>query len=74
MSATKVLGYMGIAGKMTDWHGKTIGTYKTVSTWKVPNGWISGKMHQLDVKIGGKIYSARSSGVHMAVTGKLKAK
>ena len=43
---TKLIGYLGGNGVMTDWHGEAIGTYRITASWATPRSWVSSRMHQ----------------------------
>ncbi len=45
--ATQFLGYPMKGGIMGDFHGKPIGTWRSVPTWRV-NSWVGSHMHQIE--------------------------
>jgi hypothetical protein len=56
----------------TDWHGNIIGRAHLVSSWRVPNGWLSGRLCAYYVTIYGRPprhYNVRGSGQGMVARG-----
>jgi len=68
----QIIAYLGKNGELTTWHGKKIGTFRIVSTWRTPNSYVSSKMHQVEATVKGRVYTGRSAGVGMIFKGKLK--
>lgn len=66
----RIVAYLGKEGKLTNWHGKKIGSYQVTSSWKNPRGIYSDRNYQVDATVGGVKYTGRSGGVGMAFTGK----
>lgn len=68
-----IIGYLGKAGNLTNWHGETIGRYAIVSTWKTPRSCYSDRMHQVEARVDGVLYTGRSAGEGMIFKGRRKA-
>jgi hypothetical protein len=66
-----VVAYLGKDGKLTDWQGNVIGTYRTVSSWRTPNSWVSSTMSAVHAVVNGRTYKGRSAGVGMLFRGKI---
>ena len=69
-----IVAYLGAHGVLTDWHGKPLGRYHIVSTWRTPRSYISGVMHAVHATVNGKLYKGRSAGEGMSFMGKLSHK
>jgi hypothetical protein len=69
--ATQHLGYPMANGILGDCHCKPIGTWRSVSAWRV-NSWIGSHMHQIEAVIDGVTYTGRGFGEGMALTGRPK--
>lgn len=66
------IGYLGEKGILTDWHGRALGTFRYVSTWRTPRSYISSTMSQVEAVIDGITYTGRSAGKGMIWKGKRK--
>lgn len=69
--ATTFLGYPMKGGILGDFQSNPIGTWRSVSAWRV-NSWIGTHMHQIEAVIDGVTYTGRGFGEGMALTGKPK--
>jgi hypothetical protein len=69
----RVLERVGARGVLTDWHGKSLGTYKIVSVWRTPQSTVSSVMCQVEAEVDGVLYTGRSAGYGMVFKGKRKA-
>lgn len=58
---------------LTDWHGIVIGTWKTVASWSVES-YIGSRMHQIEARVNGIVYTGRGFGKGMSYKGKRKAR
>jgi hypothetical protein len=65
------IAYLGKDGVLTDWHGRPLGTYKIISTWRTPRSYVSTTMHAVHATANGKLYKGRSAGVGMSFSGKV---
>lgn len=55
----------------TTWDGRAIGELAEVSTWRVPNGWVSGWVHAYRLTLtDGRRYAVRGSGAGMVASGR----
>jgi hypothetical protein len=69
----RIAAYPGDNGVLTDWHGRQIGTYRIVATWRNPRGIFSDTMHQIEATVDGIRYTGRGAGKGMLYRGKRKA-
>ena len=67
-----LVAYLGEGGVLTDWHGSPIGTYRITATWRTPRSFASGRMHQVEATVGGRVYTGRSAGVGCVYRGRRK--
>jgi hypothetical protein len=65
-----VVAYLGKDGILTDWHGRQLGTYRIVATWRTPRSWVSSTMSQVQATVDGVRYTGRSAGVGMIYHGR----
>lgn len=72
VSQDYIIAYPKENGILGDWHGKPIGSWRTVSTWKTPHSFMSSTMSQIEAIVNGKTYTGRGSGVGMIYKGKAK--
>jgi hypothetical protein len=63
--------YLADGGKVTDWHGTVLGTFKIVASWRTPRSFVSSRMHAVHVTIDGVLYKGRSAGLGMFFRGKV---
>lgn len=65
----RIIAYLANDGKLTDWHGNAIGTYRIKSSWRI---WscLSDRMFQIQATVNGVKYNGRSLGVGMSFAGK----
>lgn len=80
VAAKAIVGYLkgservGGTGIVTDTGGKRrMGTYVVTARWKTPKSYVSDIMLQVDVRIGGVVYTGRSAGNGMAWVGRRKS-
>ena len=59
-------------GILGDWHGKPIGTWRAVSTWKTPLSYLCSTISQIEAVVDGIKYTGRGAGVGMIYKGKVK--
>jgi len=75
VSPTHIVAYPAKDGILNDWHGHAIGTWRAVSSWKLPlSAWISDRMYQIEATVNGTVYTGRGCGVNMLYRGKRKAR
>ena len=63
--------YLAKDGKVTDWHGAVLGTFRIVASWRTPRSYVSSHMHAVHVTIEGVLYKGRSAGLGMYFRGKV---
>jgi len=66
-----IVAYLGNDNRLTDWHGRTLGTYREVAKWRI-NSWLSTHMYQVEATVDGVTYTGRSHGKGMLFRGKAK--
>jgi len=66
------IAYPGKDGVLNDWHGKPVGTWRSVASWPI-NSWIGSTMHQIEARVDGVLYTGRGFGEGMLYRGKRKA-
>lgn len=64
--------YPGKDGKLTDWHGHELGTWRAVASWRV-NSYVGSRMYQIEATIAGVTYTGRGFGEGMLWRGHRKA-
>jgi len=68
-----IVAYPGPDGKLQNWHGATIGTWRATSSWRV-NSWIGSKMYQIRATLpDGRTYTGRGFGESMIYRGRRTA-
>jgi hypothetical protein len=67
------IAYLGEGGTLRSWHGKIIGSYRVLSSWKTPNSYVSSRMCQVEATVNGIVYTGRSAGQGMIFKGRRKA-
>ena len=67
-----LIAYPGENSILKDWHGKTIGTWKSVARWPVQS-WTGSHMHQIEAIVDGVIYTGRGFGENMLYRGRRKS-
>jgi len=65
-----ITAYLGKSGSLTDWHGKQIGTYRILSTWRTPRSYVSSTMSSVECFVDGVRYVGRSAGLGMVINAK----
>lgn len=65
-----ITAYIGKDGDLTDWHGKQIGRYRIISSWRTPRSFVSSHMHSVECFVNGIRYVGRSSGTGMYIRAK----
>jgi hypothetical protein len=68
-----IVAYPGEDGVLNDWHGRAIGTWRAVSTWKTPRSFYSSTMSQIEATVDSVIYTGRGAGLSMIYRGRRKA-
>ena len=69
-----IVAYPGNGGKLNDWHGNAIGTYRIMSTWCTT--WTFGRatLHSIECFVDGKRYVGRGQGKGMLLRAKLSTR
>lgn len=65
----RLVAYLGKNNTVTTWHGKVIGTYRTISSWRVNSPW-STHRYAIRATVDGIEYHGRSFGVGCIMFGK----
>ena len=71
ITAGLLIAYPAKDGALTDWHGRTIGTWRAVSSWRV-NSFIGSRMYQIEAVVNGATYTGRGFGEGMIYRGRPK--
>jgi hypothetical protein len=71
----RIIAYPAADGILTDWHGRQLGTWRSVSSWRLAQwspigGWI---MHQIEAVVDGVTYTGRGFGQGCLYRGRRKA-
>ena len=64
-----LIAYPGDHGMLNDWHGKPLGTWRTLSSWHVQS-YIGTHMHSIEVFVDGVRYVGRGFGEGMSLKAK----
>lgn len=71
---SRIVAYPAEGGRLNDWHGNQIGTYRTISSRPAVffghRSWIGERYYYMRANVGGRIYSLRGFGPGMSATGK----
>lgn len=67
-----LIAYPGKGGVLKTWHGKPIGTWRIVASWRVNSAYGS-YMHQIEATVDGITYTGRGFGEGMIFKGKRKS-
>lgn len=67
-----VVAYPAAGGVLCDWHGRELGTWRSVASWRVES-FIGSHMHQIEACVDGVTYTGRGFGVGCIYRGKRKA-
>lgn len=83
ITPSRMVGYMengkenkvGETGKISDWHGNSIGVYLIVSKWRTPYSFMSSHRYAVVIRLfsNNRKYYGRTFGAGMSVTGKAYA-
>lgn len=65
-----IIAYLGNNGKLLDWHGSVIGTYRILSTWRTPRSFVSDTMSSIEAFVNRVRYLGRGAGEGMIFRGK----
>lgn len=65
-----IVAYPGKDSVLNDWHGRQIGTYRVLSTWKTPRSFYSSTMSSIEAFVDGVRYVGRGAGVGIIFRGK----
>ena len=75
VSPDYIIAYPAKDGILNDWHGKPLGTWRAISSWKLPlTAWVSDRMYQIEATVNGVKYTGRGCGIGMIYRGKRKAR
>lgn len=67
-----IVAYPKANGILGDWHGKPIGTWRAVSTWRTPRSFFPSTMSQIEATVDGITYTGRGAGEGMVYHGSRK--
>ena len=67
-----IIAYPAEGGILRDWHGATLGTWRSVASWPV-RSYMGTRMHQIETRVDGVTYTGRGFGTGMIYRGKRKA-
>jgi hypothetical protein len=75
VTADFLIAYLGKDGALTDWHGKQIGSFRVLSSWRTPRSYVSDRMYSVECfNTDGERYVGRSAGEGMIVRAKRSPK
>lgn len=72
VTASHIVAYPAANGELQDWHGKPLGTWRSVASWPV-RSFIGDRMYQIEARVDGQTYTGRGFGEGMLYRGKAKA-
>jgi len=64
VTETHLVAYPADNGILTDWHGRVIGTWREVSSWRI-DSWQGDRMYAIRATVDGKTYHGRGFGSGM---------
>jgi hypothetical protein len=64
-----LIAYPGSNGVLNDWHGNALGTWRTLSSWRVQS-YISSRIHSIEARVNGVRYVGRGVGEGMSLRAK----
>ncbi len=64
-----LIAYAGSNGVLNDWHGNPLGTWRTLSSWRVQS-YIGSHMHSIEARVNGVRYVGRGFGEGMSLRAK----
>lgn len=67
-----IVAYPAEGGVLTDWHGNTLGTWRSVASWPVFS-YMGSTMHQIEATVDGTVYTGRGFGIGCIYRGRRKA-
>jgi hypothetical protein len=68
-----LIAYPATDGILNDWHGRQLGTWRSVASWRIFNSWQGERMHQIEAVVNGIRYTGRGFGESMIYRGRRKA-
>ena len=71
VTADRIIAYPGPDNVLQDWHGKALGRWKTVASWRRAR-WTPERMHQIEAVVVGVTYTGRGLGQGMIFRGRRK--
>ena len=72
VSDQHIVAYPGPDGRLNDWHGLELGTWRATSSWPV-NSHYGHRMYQIEATVNGVTYTGRGFGQGMIYRGRRKA-
>lgn len=66
---TALIAYPGANGILNDWHGKPLGAWRALSSWRV-NSYIGSRMYSIECRVNGIRYVGRGFGEGMSLRAK----
>ena len=71
VTSTEIVAYPAEGGRLNDWHGRQIGTWRKVANWLVGARWgVPTVVLQIRATVGGVEYSGRGQGPGMIFRGR----
>ena len=64
-----LIAYPAANGILNDWHGNPLGTWRSLSSWRV-RSYIGDRMHSIECRVNGVRYVGRGFGVGMSLRAK----
>jgi hypothetical protein len=64
-----IVAYPATQGRLNDWHGNEIGTWRVLSSWRV-RSWIGERMYSIEARVNGVRYVGRGFGEGMSLRAK----
>jgi hypothetical protein len=64
-----LIAYPGKGGVLNDWHGKPLGTWRVLSSWRV-HSYIGERMCSIECRVNGVRYVGRGFGEGMSLNAK----
>lgn len=67
-----VVAYPAAGGVLRDWHGRELGSWRSVASWPV-RSFVGSRMFQIEARLDGVTYTGRGFGEGCLYRGKRKA-
>ena len=69
----RLIAYPAANGVLADWHGRPIGRWSILSTWKTPRSFVSSTLSSILASVDGVEYVGRGAGIGMIFQGKRRS-